>query len=241
MNTENKIIDGYTNFSYKKDGNFVQEKIKNGLNHQSDYNELKVFHFVPKLISNTEKESVWEWIEGKNLTNPSDDDLKKIALMIKEIHHSKIKLSPFNLARRIKEYRKHYQNKQVKIPVIDTLYKRINLILRNMDKTTPIHADIWQNNILKTKDNELFLIDWEYAHMGDIHFELAYIIESFRLNEKQEKNLLDTYHDYNSLFLHNNKILVHYLIVLWLYAQEKMPFPPDESIAKLNNWVFNAK
>lgn len=228
-----KIIKGHTNISYKIENNFVQKKVKNGLNHMSDYNQLVKFDFVPKLIENNSDKSIWEWIDGLELTNPDEDDLKKIADILKIIHHSNIKLAPFNLSQRIKKYRKILKEKNVKIDVIEKLYKKINLILRKMNKTTPIHGDIWQNNVLKTKTDKLFLIDWEYSHMGDIHFELAYIIESFKLNKKEEETLLSEYHDYNPIFLKNNKILVHYLIVLWLYSQDVKPFSEEKSLDRL--------
>ena len=116
-----------------------------------------------------------------------------LAQILLRIHGSKVKLAPFLLAQRINAYRKNYQAKGLKIPIMEKVYRKINLILRNMDKSTPIHGDLWQENIIKTATNKLFIVDWEYSHLGDLHFELAYLIEALRLNEKQEKLFLASY------------------------------------------------
>lgn len=228
-----KIKNGHTNISYKNQNKFLQIKIKNGLNHKTDYNVLKSFDFVPKLLKNGDNESIWEWIEGEELHNPTNEDLINLAKILLTLHNSKIKLAPFNIKERIISYRKIMNQKKIKIDIIDKMYKKINLILRNMYKTTPIHADLWQSNILKNKSNKLFLVDWEYSHMGDHHFELAYIIESFKMNKDQERLFLEAYDDYNPSFLNKHKALVHYLTILWIHAQEKMPFNDQESIEKL--------
>ncbi|SYV90622.1 Uncharacterised protein, partial [Metamycoplasma alkalescens] len=52
--------------------------------------------------------------------------------------------------------------------------------------------------------------------MGDVHFDLAYFIESSNLNAEQEKIFLDAYgDDFEQKYLLVHKILVNALIVLW--------------------------
>lgn len=232
-----RIEKGHTNISYHDYDNnkFIQEKIYTGLNHITKYENLFKFDFVPRLINNSEKEVAWEWIDKSvELWNPSNEDLQNLAKILLIIHNSKIELAPFLIKKRIKEYQKNYNQKKLKIDIIDKSYKKINKILKYMDKTTPIHGDLWQSNILKREnDNKLFLIDWEYSHMGDKHFELAYLIESFELNSNQEQILLSSYKNYDEKILRKHKFLVHYLIVLWLHTHEKLPFSDEDSIKKL--------
>lgn len=228
-----EIKNGHTNKSYREDNLFVQYKNKNGLNHLTDYRVLEKFNFVPKLISDTNDEIKWEWIENsEELWNPSDEDLKKIAHILLELHNSKVEFAPFILKKRINEYRKIYNKKNQKIDVIEKSYRKINLILKNMYKTTPVHGDIWQSNVLKSNNN-IFLVDWEYSHMGDHHFELAYIIESYNMTEHQQKVFLEAYDDYNPKLLNKHKALVHYLTILWLCTYDKPPFSDQSSIQKL--------
>ena len=228
-----QILKGHTNISFHVENYFLQEKVFNGLNHLSNYDGLAQFDFVPKLIANNEKESIWEWIDGVELNQAEDQDLVQLANHLKKIHNSDLKLAPFLIKKRIVTYRKIYNEKKIKIPIMEKLYRKINLILKNMDKTTPVHGDLWQQNILKTKANQLYLIDWEYSHMGDRHFELAYIIEAFKMTNEQENVFLNAYEDYNPHFLKNHKILVNYLTILWLYTYEKLPFSDQPSINKL--------
>ena len=228
-----KMLNGHTNISYEENGFFVQEKIKNGLNHKSDYSQLSQFDFVPKLIHNDNNISKWELIDGSNLNNPNDDDLKQIAKNLKILHNSNVVFAKFNLRKRVEEYRKIMQQKQIKIEIVEKLYRKINLILKNMDHSTPVHGDLYQANILKDKNNNLFFIDWEYSHMGDRHYELAYWIEASRLNKEQEELFLNEYQDYDEYILRKHKVFVNYLTVLWLHAQDVMPFSDQECIQKL--------
>ena len=228
-----RIAKGHTNISFQADGFFVQEKVKTGLNHFTNYEVLAEFDFVPKLIENTDQQSTWQWIEGQNLYEPCDQDLVNLAQILLRIHGSKVKLAPFLLGQRINAYRKNYQAKGLKIPIMEKVYRKINLILRNMDKSTPIHGDLWQENIIKTATNKLFIVDWEYSHLGDLHFELAYLIEALRLNEKQEKLFLASYGNYNPEYLYKHKVLVQYITILWLHTYDVLPFSDQEAIAKL--------
>ena len=230
-----KINDGHTNISFKKNNTFFQQKIKNGFNHKINYKELKEFDFVPKLIEDTNETIEWEWVDGKTLDNPTNADLIKIAQIFKKIHNSKIQLPKSNIRQRINEYRKILKDKNIKIDIIERLFKKINMILKNINRNTPIHGDVWSKNIIKTNDEKLYFIDWEYAHMGDIHFELAYIIESYNFSKEQEDVLLEEYKDYSDELLKKHKILINYLTILWAYSQNELPYDIKPQIKKLEN------
>ncbi|MDK2819635.1 MAG: phosphotransferase [Mycoplasmataceae bacterium] len=232
-----KITNGHTNTSYKEGDFFLQEKKLNKFNHKIDYEILKEFDFIPKLIYQTDKENKWEFIYG-SIPEINDSTLIKIADSIKQVHNSKITFPPFNISARIKEYRKILWEKGIKIPIIHDYYKRINYILKNQDKNTPIHGDIWDQNLIEDKYGKIFIVDWEYAHMGDKNFELAYIIESLKLSDEQETIFLEQYDDYNYQFLKNHKELVNYLIILWNNSQTIKYFEDDEFIKKLEKFKF---
>ncbi|MGL5733013.1 MAG: phosphotransferase [Metamycoplasmataceae bacterium] len=230
-----KIEDGHTNLSYKDEDIFIQVKVYNKFNHKIDYKILENFDFIPKLISQNEKETKWEFIEG-SFPKVTDELLIKIADNLKVVHNSKIKFPPFNIAARVKEYRKIMKERNIEIPIINDYYKRINYILKNQDKSTPIHSDIWDQNLLEDVNGKLYIVDWEYAHMGDKNFELAYIIESLRLSDEQETLFLNRYDDYNYQFIKNHKELVNYLIILWNNAQPTKAFSDDEFIDNLKRF-----
>ncbi|MGL5205478.1 MAG: phosphotransferase family protein [Metamycoplasmataceae bacterium] len=230
-----KIEEGHTNLSYKDEDIFIQVKVYNKFNHKIDCKILENFDFVPKLISQNSKETKWEFIEG-SFPKVSDELLIKIADNLKIVHNSKIKFPPFNMAARIKEYRKIMMERNINIPIINDYYKRINYILKNQDKSTPIHSDIWDQNLIEGVNGKLYIVDWEYAHMGDKNFELAYIIESLRLSDEQETLFLNRYDDYNYEFIKNHKELVNYLIILWNNSQPVKVFSDDEFINNLKRF-----
>lgn len=182
-----KINIGYTNKSFKKGNFFYQEKIRNKFNHRSEYDNIKGFDFVPKLYENKRKFSVWEWIEGRSLDNPTFDELKELVVILKKIHNSDIKLAKSNIKKRISYYRKIMKKKLIQIEVIEKLHKKIDRIIKTIDKSKPIHGDLYRTNIIKrNEDQKLFIVDWEYSHMGDIHYELAYIIEAYEFDREKK-------------------------------------------------------
>ncbi|UVD81707.1 phosphotransferase [Mycoplasma iguanae] len=232
-----QIKTGHTNISYHKDNLFIQEKIKNPFNHNIDYSILEKFDFVPKLIFNSPAEIHWEWIEGKQL-EITNDTIVKMAHLMKTIHNSKLDFPASNHAARVKAYRKILNEKNINLEILNKYYKKINLILKNMDKNTPLHNDLWDRNILVDKNNKIWIVDWEYATKGDKHFDLAYFIESCRLTDQQETLLLNEYDDYDYEYIIQQKIFVNYLIILWIWAQKIKPFDDKEFHEKIEFLVL---
>lgn len=227
-----QILAGHTNISYQEDNLFLQEKVYTGFNHKIDYKILSNFAFVPELKFNDEKEIHWEWIDGTQYS-VTNDNLTKIAYLMKQIHTSKLSFPPSNHAARVKKYRKILRDKNINIPVLNKYFKKINLILKNMKKDTPLHNDLWDRNIIEKTNGAIFIVDWEYATKGDKHFDLSYFIESCRLTNEQETILLDAYEDYDYEFVIQHKILVNYLIILWIHAQPIKPFDDVEFQEKI--------
>ncbi|OAB48823.1 phosphotransferase [Mycoplasmopsis gallinarum] len=226
------ILGGHTNRSFQDENLFIQEKVYTGFNHKINYELLTQFDFVPKLILNNEKEIVWDFING-SIPEMTDENLIRIANNLKILHNSKIKFPASNHAARVKKYREILKNKNINLPVLNDYYRQVNMTLAKMEKSTPLHNDLWPRNMLVDKNNHLYILDWEYATLGDKHFELAYFIEASKLNEAQESLFLNHYENYNYKFILRHKILVNYLVILWAYAQEFLPFPVDEYIQKI--------
>lgn len=225
MNNSNsyKITGGLTNQSFKKNNTFFQEKTINSFNHKINYKNLEQFDFVPKLLENNKDTISWEWIDGE-LLKINNENLTKLAHLFKQLHTSKLELPNSNHAARVKEYRNILKNKGYSFPVLEKYYRKINLILKNMDKSVPLHNDLWDRNIIvRHSDQKIFIVDWEYASKGDKHFDLAYFIESSRLTDEQETVFLNAYDDYDYEFIIQHKIFVNYLVILWYYSQDEKP------------------
>lgn len=232
-----KITKGGTNVSYRIDNTFLQIKNYNNFNHQINYELLKDFDFVPKLISNNQKEIVWEYVEG-NEPVVDLNNIKAITNQIKQLHNSNLNFPKNNLKQRVQYYRQKMIELNSGIEIIDKYANLIDDILDKMDHSTPLHNDLFPFNMIETK-NKIYFVDWEYATMGDKHFELAYLIETSNMNSECEKVFLDLYNDYDSYKLLVNKIFVNYIVILWIRTQTSAPYNTTFFEQKIINYVTN--
>ncbi|MEE3928112.1 phosphotransferase [Mycoplasmopsis ciconiae] len=223
---------GYTNKSYKDNNIFYQEKILNGFNHNIDYSLLSNLDFVPKLIENTDEYVKWEFIESKKV-KMDEKTLKQVADTFKKLHESKIKLPKNSMARRIKDYRNKVNQLDRKIDVLDHFYKRVNNILKYSETNRPIHNDLYFSNILIDQNEKMYFVDWEYASMGDKHYDLALFICASDLNKEQEKIFLDQYDSYWEEYLIQQKIMAYYFIIIWAASKVQIPINIDYFIKKI--------
>ena len=226
-----KINKGHTNKIKYIDGDtFVVSKTKNGFNHRIDYKILNEFDFAPKVLEDTDEKIVFDKKDDVWLTKPNKDDLRALGLMIRKIHMSELKFPKNNLREIIKARLKIIHDKKMHVPVIEDNWAKMNKLLGRMGRLNPCHNDLWMENILKDKDGKLWIVDWEYAAMGDKHFDLAYYIESQRLNEEEEMIFLDSYNsqdDYQAWipeWMNGYKMFVHWYTLIWAYSQKTMPF-----------------
>ncbi|EIE40288.1 phosphotransferase family protein [Mycoplasmopsis canis] len=232
-----RIKKGFTNESFCTGKTFYQIKKLNKFNHKIDYQLLEEFDFVPKLLSNTEKDIEWVWVEYEEIKF-TPEQLKEIANNFLQLHNSDLKFPKSNHAQRVKEYRSILKNKNINIKVLNKYYRRINNILSNSENNRPLHNDLYSGNLLlDKKTKKIMFIDWEYASMGDKHFDLAYFICGSFLTKEQERIFLDAYDSYWEEYLIQQKILVYYLTILWIHAQDVMPFSDEYSIQKLEETI----
>lgn len=231
-----EIKGGNTNKSFRNNNEFIQEKIYTGFNHKIDYKILRQFDFVPKLLQNDEKTLKYEWIETNELVL-NKETLVQIAENFKTLHNSNVNFPKNNISQRVKGYLKILKDKNKTIKELDPYYKRILKILKNSNTNRPLHNDLYLGNILVDKNNKVYFIDWEYATMGDKHFDLAYFIAGTFLNEEQEQIFLDAYESYWEEYLIQQKILVYYLTILWNNVQEPKVFDDSGLFVKLKETV----
>ena len=232
---------GFTNKDKTiKNGNLIIKKTYTGFNHKIDYSKLKEFDFVPDLIEDNKESVTWKLLKGIHLEKPTNDDLKKLAISIRKLHKSEAKFPKNNLRNRVNNYLRIIHDKYLKIPEVDNYWKEMNRLITRMNKINPCHNDIWSTNIIKDDNQKIWIIDWEFATMGDKHFDLAYYIEYQKLSLEQEKIFLDAYNsldDYNAYvkeWMDKYKLFVNWLVLLWAYAQEKMPFSVKSLKKRIN-------
>ncbi|MBN0919122.1 aminoglycoside phosphotransferase family protein [[Mycoplasma] gypis] len=229
-----KIKDGYTNTSYRDNNVFYQEKKHNGWNHQIDYTIFKDLDFIPKLIENTPNSVSWQWIDNKK--NVWDEyTIREVAKNLKKFHNSKLQLPPKNLTQRYENYRRILKEKGIDTKEVWEFKDRVNDILNNARDLWPVHNDLYGSNVMTSVDNKIYFVDWEYATMGDKHFDLAFFIVASIHNEEREKWFLDEYQDYSEEQYTKYKMVICYFIIIWAYSLDKMPIDINYWLKRIND------
>ena len=117
-----------------------------------------------------------EYIEGKSINLVDDFDTKKVAKLLKKFHSLKplsgIKYAPFD---RLKDYEKEALKYQV---LSKDYYVMKDLFLSNYDFLNSFdlvisHNDAQRSNIVRSVDDEYFLIDFEFAADNDEYYDIA--------------------------------------------------------------------
>ena len=223
---------GYTNKTYhdKSRNLFVKVKSYDPFNHKIDYKILNTLDCSHKVVFNDAQKIETEWIDGLELNpnNLTNEQLKIIGKELITLHNSKLKFPKQNqIARRFKIYLQKISSLNKKVPIIDRYYNKLNTFLKNIDTSAPCHNDLWLFNMI-FKNNIVYITDWEYASMGDVHFDLAYFIESSNLTKDQEEVFFEAYgDDYEPKYLLIHRIIVNALIVLWINSHEINPFSDE--------------
>lgn len=178
-----------------KDNNFSNETIL------IDENGNK----ISKLLKN------FRYINTTSLT-----DVKSVALTLKKLHSVKISIPLFDTFKRIEYYKSqinqlNHLNADLEKTIINAI-KKYPLELADV-----CHNDIVKGNMLFSNDN-LYLIDYEYAGKNDIYFDLASFIsendidDNFIINE-----FLSTYFASNKYNYKKFIAYCHLLNLLWYY------------------------
>ena len=66
-------------------------------------------------------------------------------------------------------------------------------VLRHPEPACPCHNDLLNANFLT--NGQLYVLDWEYAGMGDAFFDLANFSDHHELTDEQDRWMLECYFD----------------------------------------------
>jgi len=121
------------------------------------------------------------------------------------------------------------EENRVKMERITPLRAEIHALLHVYEsfyfQEAPCHMDAVFINILKDRQEQLFLIDWEYSGMFDLLWDLATLFMSLEMTEEEEAFFLTHYfnreaHQAEKQRLHLLKIFLDYYWGLWYFFKE---------------------
>jgi thiamine kinase-like enzyme/choline kinase len=216
-----KGTEHYINRSAEKINSELTSRI--GINptiaHFNEHTGLKIVEYIPEA----------ETLNPK--TGKREDNLKQVAKTFSALHTSGETMSDrFDVFEKITEYEIVLEklkgklfdgHAEVKKQVLELedYYKSLNV------KIVPCHNDPLAENFVKSGEDKMYLIDWEFAGMNDPFWDLAgYIIEA-ELSPAEESLLLLEYFDgnvkeENLQRVLINKIFLDFLWTIWALMKE---------------------
>lgn len=147
----------------------------------------KISHFIP---------------DCKQLDATDESDLEKATSLVKRLHHSEAKLSlRFDFFEKSIEYTNLMAPEELNdIPAFRSIEAKIAELHKLFESddvgfTCLCHNDFFPLNLLKNKDGDLSLIDWEYAGMADYSQDIGTFIVCSELDDNSADNLISYYCD----------------------------------------------
>ena len=164
---------------------------------------------TPLLLDEEKGLMICEFIEGVHKTKLSPQMLKKLALLLQKLHKTKHH-------KKIPSLQKYFSFKNKRI-------KQAFILLNKEPKELRLcHNDLHQKNILFGKN--IKLIDWEYAGVNDLYFDLVSIVIEFKLTPKEESTFFKSYFKRKKINLKKikaYKLVYKELLRIWFEKLDK--------------------
>jgi thiamine kinase-like enzyme len=170
--------------------------------HESTSNHLaSQIGLAPAVIYFTKAEGllVTRFIPGRpilpeELRQP--ENIKRVAEILRSIHALPEFPGVFNSFQVVRDYADIARRYSVAFPEnFDWLFKQMNeaeaALMAQPITPRPCHNDLLNGNFLLT--DQLFILDWEYAGMGDLFFDLANFSNNHELSPEEDRLLLECY------------------------------------------------
>jgi len=180
---------------------------------------LKKIAPIPFFIDETQSFMITEFINGCHKSKLSNMELKKLVKTVKDIHNIRIvtKEKEYNFKRDFVYYNQILKDTDSKKLIKQSL-KEVQRLKKLHKDLVLTHCDLNPKNILFTK-NSIKIIDWEYARINDLFFDLASLCCEFNLSKREEQLLLKTYFKKTTPLqihkLNSYKIIYKNLCLLW--------------------------
>jgi len=124
------------------------------------------------------------------------ETIQRVVEVLRKIHGMPDIPGKFNVFRIIRDYSEIAHRYQVEFPqdfnwLIERMQKAEKALQIRPLTPRPCHNDLLNANFLVNE--QLYILDWEYAGMGDIFFDLANFSDHHELTDEQDRWLLQCY------------------------------------------------
>lgn len=143
---------------------------------------------------------VTRFIKGRPLP-PAElkqtDNLRKLAGILKNFHSQPPIPGMFWVPQIVRDYAQIARQHQVTFPVnFDWLIERLEeaeaAFASDPLPHRPCHNDLLNENFL-VENEHIYILDWEYAGMGDLYFDLANLSVNHEFTDEEDQHLLAFY------------------------------------------------
>ena len=187
--------------------------------HFNEHTGLKIVEYIPEA----------ETLNPK--TGKREDNLAKVAKVFSKLHNSgQIFTDRFDVFEKITEYEtvldklkgklfNGHDEVKKQVLELEDFYRSLNV------KLAPCHNDPLAENFIKSGEEKMYLIDWEFSGMNDPYWDIAaYIIEA-ELSPAEESLFLLEYFkgnvtEGNLQRVLINKIFLDFLWTIWALMKE---------------------
>ena len=130
----------------------------------------------------------------EEITQP--ENIRRVMEIVRQIHSMPEIPGTFSVFRTVEEYAKIARRYQVEFPEkFDWLMERAHeaeaALTKDAEPLRPCHNDLLNANFLI--GDRIYVLDWEYAGMGDVYFDLANFSDHHELTDEQDQWLLECY------------------------------------------------
>ncbi len=143
---------------------------------------------------------VTRFIKGKPLP-PAElklpENLRMVARMLKNFHSLPPIPGVFWVPQIVKDYARIARQYHITFPdnfdwLIDCLEEAEAAFARDPLPQRPCHNDLLNENFL-VENEHIYILDWEYAGMGDLYFDLANLSVNHEFSDEEDQLLLSFY------------------------------------------------
>ena len=124
------------------------------------------------------------------------ENIRRVAEAVRKIHCMPEIPGSFNAFNIIREYFNIARRYHAAFPLnydwlMECLQSAEEALLAYTHRPCPCHNDLLNGNFLT--NGQLYILDWEYAGMGDLFFDLANFSDHHKLTDEQDRWLLKCY------------------------------------------------
>lgn len=154
------------------------------------------YGLAPKVLADCGKFRLQEYVKGKTLQNRrvTPLNIELLAEQLQIIHQLPIyDAQPQRLA-----FELQLLKKQLNSPVDEAQFKYFLELAMQLDKNSPrnvlCHGDLSLNNIVRSENGPIKILDWEYAVQACAAYDIAVCCSINHFNVKQQTQLTNHYH-----------------------------------------------